>query len=92
MNPFKYIWGKIKALWEKIKDWSGWSTAGSIFIARLEMAAGFVTAVFQGLDWDSLLNLDFSNGINKPVVIGGGLLLAKGIISEWTRRHGAKDL
>lgn len=79
-------------MWEKIKAWTGWSTAGSIFIARMETASGFLLAVLQGLDWSYLLAMDFSNGVNTPVLIAAGILFAKGIVSEVTRRHNATDL
>jgi hypothetical protein len=78
--------------WGKVKHWSGWSAAGTIFIARMETASGFLLAVLGGLDWSSLMALDFSNGINTPQMIGGGILVVKGIVTEMTRRNNAVDL
>jgi hypothetical protein len=82
----------MKTLWNKIKDWSGWSEAGSIFVARLEVVVGFLISVFEGLDWSYLMSMDFSQGINKQVLFVGLLIIVKGLISEITRRHNATDL
>lgn len=44
----------LSKVWKKIKDWSGWSVAGSIVKARAEQLFGLVTAGLAGLmayDW-----------------------------------------
>lgn len=83
-----WLQNKLSNIWEKLKDWSGWNTAGSIFIARMEVLTGFLTTVIAGLDYNALLALDFTKGFTKEVLIPAGLLVFKGFISEWTRRFG----
>lgn len=78
--------------WDWAKYKSGWSQAGSIFVARVEAFSGFLVGVLGGLDWPSLMALDFTNGINKGTMIFGGLWFVKGIVSEVVRRNGATDL
>lgn len=79
-------------IWNKIKDWSGWSAAGSIFTMRLEAFAGFVTAALLGMNWDALMALDYTNGFNYTVLAASGLVIAKAVLQEWVRRHNATDL
>jgi hypothetical protein len=80
-------------MFKKIKDWSGWSEAGSIFIARMEVVSGFLTGVLGGIDWTPVMTLDFTQPIaDKTLIILGLSLVFKGVISEMTRRRNAKDL
>lgn len=77
-------------MFEKIKDWSGWSTAGSIFIARMETLSGFLVGVVGGIDWSPLLAMDFTQPIaNKALIVMGAVLVIKGLVSEITRRRGS---
>lgn len=77
-------------VWNKIKDWSGWSTAGSIFTMRLEMIAGFAIAVLGAIDWSPLLGLGFETGINwKATVAIGGIMVTKALVQEIVRRWNA---
>lgn len=91
-----WIWNKIKQTaeytWYEIKSWSGWETAGSIFIARMTAIGGFFSAVLAGMDWSFILNLDFTNGLNEAVLIPSFLVFMHGLVSEITRRTGANDL
>ncbi len=82
----------IKQTWKKIKEWSGWSAAGTIFMARIEMFLSVISGVVLGFDWSALLAMDFSNGFNKPVLIACSLLALKALLFEIVRRHNAKDL
>lgn len=71
---------KVKAFFSK--SWS-------IFIARLEVFTGFLLGVFGGIDWNALVNLDWSDAIySKNNLIFAGILVLKGIISEIGRRAG----
>ena len=83
----------FKKLWNKIKDWSGWSTAGSIFLARLHAMSGFAIGVIGGLNWTPLLSLDLSSAIaSKTFLAVGGVILLQGIFAEVVRRHNAQDI
>jgi len=80
-------------MFQRIKDWSGWSTAGSIFIARMETLSGFLVGVVGGIDWSPLLALDFTQPIaNKTLIVMGSVLVIKGLVSEMTRRNNATDI
>lgn len=78
-------------LWQKLKDWTGWSEAGSIFLYRLEAITSFIAAVAIGMDWTALMAMDFSKGLNKSVLIPCALLFGKALLSEYVRRSGSKD-
>lgn len=80
--------------WTQIKNWSGWSTAGTIFLARMEILIGFVLAVLASLDWTSLLALAANGEAPSPQTIytTAIILTAKGIITEIVRRWNATDL
>ena len=90
---FQWLKNKISATWQKFKDWSGWTEAGSIFTMRLEAAVGFSIAVLGGIDWSPLLTLDFSNTISNGYLLGlGGVMFVKAIVQEVVRRKNATDL
>lgn len=89
---WKWLKAKFKATWQKIKDWSGWSSAGTIFISRMEVLAGFLAAALLGVDWNSIISMDFSHGFTPGILITGGVLILKGFLSEATRRHNAPEL
>lgn len=80
-------------IWKKIKSWSGWSAAGSIFLARLTALSGIVLAGLQGINWPSLMATDWSNvASSKAALISAGIAVAYGAVLEITRRHNATDL
>jgi hypothetical protein len=81
----------LTKIWNKIKAWTGWSEAGSIFLSRLEAVFAIALGSIQGMDWTALMNLDFTNGLNKPVLIVAGLIFAKAVIQEIVRRRNTKD-
>lgn len=74
-------------MWTDIKAWFNYSW--SIFIARLEVLTGIIIGVVGGLDWYSLTQLDWSQGIkNTGTMIVAAMLVIKGIVSEIGRRSG----
>lgn len=81
----------FKTMWNKIKDWSGWSHAGSIFMMRMEAFLSLLAAAFAGLDYNALMALDFSKGFNTPVLAGSGILFFKAVVMEKVRRSGSSD-
>lgn len=77
----------LNTIWTDIKAWFNYSW--SIFIARLEVLTGILVGTLGGLDWYSLTNLDWSQGIsNKTNLIVAALLIIKGLVSEIGRRSG----
>ena len=77
----------LNKLWTDVKAWFNYSW--SIFIARLEVLTGILVGTLGGLDWYSLTNLDWSQGIaNKTNLIVAALLVIKGLVSEIGRRSG----
>lgn len=77
----------FNTIWTDIKAWFNYSW--SIFIARLEVLTGILVGTLGGLDWYSLTNLDWSQGIsNKTNLIVAALLIIKGLVSEIGRRSG----
>lgn len=74
-------------MWTDFKAWFNYSW--SIFIARLEILSGILVGVIGGLDWYSLTQLDWSQGIkNTGTMIVAAMLVIKGIVSEIGRRSG----
>lgn len=81
---------KLKATWEQLKNWSGWSVAGSIFMARMEAFSGFLIAVFGGLDWGPIISLDFTTPIKSTALLSLGVAMGlKSVIAEVVRRANA---
>lgn len=77
---FQSIVDKVKAFF--VKSWS-------IFIARMEVFAGFLLGVFGGIDWTALTTLNWTDAIyNKNNLIFAAILIIKGIVSEVGRRAG----
>lgn len=74
-------------LWTDIKQWFNYSW--SIFLARLEVLAGFLTGALTGLDWNALMSLRWGDAVSSKTNLAvAGLIIAKGIISELGRRAG----
>lgn len=80
-------------MWNKIKQWSGWETAGSIFMRRMEVLFGILIAGAAGLTSFNWLPY-FSTGTVdwKTIAPIAGYLVAMGIVGEIVRRHKANDL
>jgi len=90
---FSKIKDWFKATWQKIKDWSGWSSAGTIFFSRMEGVLAFVGAAVAGIDWNALLALDFTQGFKNPALwVGAAVIVLRSVAYEWTRRHNATDI
>lgn len=88
---FDYLKNKVYSTWDSIKAW--FSNSETIFLARMEVVVGFLTAVIGGLDWTPLMSMDFSNAVsNKQMLILGATIIVKGILSEIARRRNATDL
>ncbi len=70
-----------------VKRFFNWSW--SIFLARLELVAGFIVGAVGAIDWSGFANIDFGAGFsrNQTIWIAVGLII-KGIISEIGRRQG----
>lgn len=82
---------KVKATtwWNEIKAFFKYSE--TIFIARLQMLAGLLTAVVAAVDWSPLFSFTgFDTGFTykQTAWIGIGLFV-KGIIDELARRRNA---
>lgn len=76
-----------------IKNWSGWSTAGSIFLARMEAVFWFLIGCAAFVDWNSLINASMDPGFTRNTMLSVAVPMAiKAVIAEITRRHGARDL
>lgn len=77
---------KVYNVWDNIKAW--FKRSETILIARLEILVGFMLAAVQGMDWSALMSLDFTNSVSSKEFLSiGGLVIAKGLISEWARRR-----
>lgn len=80
-------------MFKKIKEWSGWETAGSIFMRRLEVLSGVLIAgaatltSFNWLPYFSTGTVDW-----KLIAPIAGYLVVSGIVGEIVRRHKADDL
>lgn len=78
-------------MWAKIKQF--FHDSETIFMARLEVILGFVTAALGGIDWTPLLSAgtvpDFS--VNLAVNIGV-IMIIKGLLLEWARRRRDPEL
>lgn len=91
-------WDAIKSFfstaWEKTKDWSGWSTNGTILKARVTMAVGLITGAAGLMDWSPLLGMNILDTGFSWVQVAwlGGIAFAKGLADEITRRWNATDL
>lgn len=78
----------MKKIWQKIKDWSGWSTAGTIFKARLEMLGAVLTAGVTALASYSFLPFLTADAVNLTTVgivaayVGGSAMLTV-IVRRW---------
>ena len=58
----------------------------TIFYARLQVIAGFVLAVFSGIDWTTVtVNLEDAK---HSLMIAGGLII-NGVLTEYLRRRNA---
>lgn len=83
----------LKKTWLKIKNWSGWSKAGSIFMARMAAIAGMITSIVGAMDWSPLWNL-FTTGTDftqKQLIFMGIGIIGGAITAELVRSHGTKD-
>lgn len=77
----------LSNVWNKVKAWFNYSW--SIFIARAEVLAGILVGAFTGIDWVSIMALDFRDSIySKNNIILAVFLVLKGVISEIGRRSG----
>ena len=75
-----------------IKDWSGWSTAGSIVKARVEQLIGLVmagTASLMAFDYMPFLQ-ETVNWTHLAMV--SGYLFVSGVVGEITRRWNTKTV
>lgn len=77
---------KITNLWKKVKDWSGWSLAGTVFKARVEQITGLILAGMA-----SLMAFDFMPYLNQAVdwfhvAIVAGYMFATGVVGEIVRK------
>lgn len=82
----------LKKLWTKVTDWTGWSTAGSIFKARMEQFFGIVGAGVAGLlafDWMPFIT-DTINWVQVAMI--SAYLFITGTIGEITRRWNTKTV
>lgn len=88
------FWDSLKAAWQKLKDFFGWSDGGTIFKARLTMLFGILTGIFGAIDWSPFMALDFSaTSFSWKQVMGLGIVtFFKGLIDEIVRRYKATDL
>lgn len=76
---------KLQEWWVNILAFFKYSH--SILVARLTMAAGFLTAVVGSLDWAPLLGLNIDTGFSRNQVIWlGGITFIKGVLDEIARR------
>ncbi len=85
------IKNKVKAAWEGM--WAWVKNSGTILLARLTAAFGFVVAVLASTDWSLLMAMDFSQAFawNQFTIIGG-MTFFKGVVDEITRRSGTKEV
>lgn len=61
----------------------------SIFLARLEIIAGFVIGAVGAIDWSGLANIDFNAGFTNSQLFWFAFgLVVKGVVSEVGRRAG----
>lgn len=77
-----WVKNKFKETWAKIKAW--FHDSETLFLARLDVFAGFIIAALATLDWAPLLvtGLTFNQILSL-----GTLLFIKGVVSEWARRR-----
>lgn len=81
----------LKAKYASVKAW--FKNSESIFMARATAFGGFMLAAVDGIDWNSLLNLNLANIVHdKTVLISGLGIFAHGVTSEALRRRNATDL
>jgi len=79
-------------MWNTIKDWSGWSTAGSIVKARAEQLVGLIMAGTA-----SLMAFDFMPFLQETInwthlAMVSGYLFVSGLVGEVTRRWNTKTV
>lgn len=85
----------FSTIWNTIKDWSGWSTNGTIFMRRLEVLGGAITAgLMAALNYDWLPYFSSTDGqIHwQSMAMIAGYLTASGLFGELVRRWNAKDI
>lgn len=76
----------IKEFYNKIKDW--FHRSETILLARIETLTGAVVGVLSAIDWTPLMSMDFTNAFSwNQYTVLGGVMLVKGIISEWARKR-----
>lgn len=79
---------KFKTAWTAVKAW--FKDSETIFLARMEVLVGFIIAVVGAMDWSPLMTFDLSSGFDtKQLLIVGGMIIVKGVISEIARRRNA---
>lgn len=77
--------------WTGVKAW--FKNSETIFLARAEVVVGFMIAVVGAMDWSPLLTFDISSGFDTTqLLVVGGMIIVKGVISEIARRRNATDL
>lgn len=76
--------------WNTLRAW--FRDSEVILLARLSVIYGFVLAALQGLDWTSLMSMDFSNGFDKEGLTKASFWVIQGIVVELARRSRAQDL
>lgn len=83
----------LSKTWDKIKSWSGWKKAGSIFMARMTALFGFATAVVGSMDWSPLWSL-FTTGTeftSRQLIFLGIGIVGGAVTAEIVRSRGTKD-
>lgn len=82
------MFDKIKSAWTGVKAF--FKHSETILLARIEMVTGLVIAGVNAMDWSPLLSAGIDAGFTvKQGLIMGGMLLTKGIVSEWARLRNA---
>lgn len=78
---------KIKSIYQSIKDW--FKSSETIFLARLETLSGVVLGGAAGIDWTSLMAMDWSKVLtgDKTVWLTAGGMFIHGLILEIARRR-----
>lgn len=77
--------------WDTAKAW--FKRSETIFLARVEAFTGLVVAGISAMDWSPLLNLGVDAGMSlKQGVTLGGIMFAKGLVTEWARRRNTVEV
>lgn len=80
------------------RTWDGtkafFKRSETIFLNRIETVSGVLIAGIAAMDWHPLISLvGTGTAFNKTQMYSlGGLLVARGVIGEWARRRGTKEV